>query len=417
MELRKLLIVLVAIAVCGVSLLASSPPDGSGWTGLWRVEQRSDNSDAQVYHVLVKTGKAMPQVEVFNVDWVNLAIVKVTTQGNLLRFSSEMGGKPFNFELTQNGGAMSGKWSLVHPQYPLRGHLVGRRMLAQDQWKPFEGVNRVQSPEGLIDLYGYLIEKAPRGGSDVFTKFWEDEVEPKFYPLLHDLMYGRGTLQEGLRQEQLSRIYTGLNENKLEIARNHVREHYKSVHKELTLKLKTEMKSLTVVLPPMKRLTTDTRAVGGFFFTFLNLAEVQSYNPDQLRFLLAQQILLHPVLAHYPRETTLAQELFKQGILIYFSSLIGSERDRPNFLLMSPEEVEKTEESLAALKKEIRANVNNADAALMKRFFSTPPRPGRLVAYELIKSVSSRYTLAQMLDLQTPDVVKQVLLYLGSSQK
>jgi hypothetical protein len=42
----------------------------------------------------------------------------------------------------------------------------------------------------IIDFAGFLYEHSPRDDFEAFQKYWDEEVEPKYYLFLHSLLYG-----------------------------------------------------------------------------------------------------------------------------------------------------------------------------------------------------------------------------------
>lgn len=279
---------LLLFASSPFSLEAAKP---SEWAGLWRLEQRAEGG-AQVYHLLVSSDAETPKFEVYSPDWLSFQVIDTSHQGTRVRLGMDIGGKPFSFDMQLEGESSKGNWSLLHPQYPLRGNLVGRRMLSAGNWRPFEGVNRLQTGQGLIDVSGYLLENAPLGNLDRFTAFWSTQVEPLVYPLIHQSLYGKGFLEEELKAEQLKFVYKALKQKQFRAYWEYFTKTYRKVHGDMVKKFPgIDIKNLLVTLPPFKDSRTVTRAVGGILFNFVDVKESRRFSRQKFPYFLAQQIL------------------------------------------------------------------------------------------------------------------------------
>ena len=336
----------------------------------------SEQLGLSIHHLFISDRLQPSTSQLYLSDWRGLPIITVSAKDSNLHVGLDRAGKPFSLDAKLEGTGLRGRWLLLSPQYPADGPLVGRKVLTLPEWRPFEGVNRLQTAEGLLDLVGYLFRNAPVESFQEFQAFWNSEAEPIFYPVLDQFLYGSRELEEGLKQKQLRILYRFVRQSELSTYSTRFAESYRKVHRDLAqLFPKIEMKNLVVAMPPLEGVATLTQVVGGVYFTFVDVKDSRKFSSRQLPYFLARHILTTPLLAARHRHAvTLAEKLFQEGMLAYFSSKLGYSKDRSAYLLMPEEEIQKAESTSAQYGKEMETNLRSRDPDLLKRYFSDSPR-------------------------------------------
>ena len=194
---------LIGFACCFSTAVAGA---SDSWTGVWRiVALQNDNSS--VYHLAVAE-KDEPSAQLYDEIGRPFPVREVQLNGSdlkLVAIFSHVKPVPLYFKATQEEGRLTGQWTFVHPQFQYGGKISGMRVMESSKWSPFEKLHE-QEESSLIDIAGFLLEKAPRKDLGDFINFWRQEVQPIFYFFFQQQIYGDGQDKEREKRE-LARVF------------------------------------------------------------------------------------------------------------------------------------------------------------------------------------------------------------------
>ena len=194
-------------AVLALGCFSPLRAEGSchGWDGLWRVIP-VDKSQGQALHLVLSESEDACQVVYYEYDFSRATEVRdLKLSSEQLEFSSSPAGRPFRISLLRDHSSLSGKLEFVHPQFRAVYERAGHRVTSNGSWSPVTTVQSAADELGIADLSLFLVDKAPKGSLAEFEEFWDREIEPTYYAVVQDVVYGpEGGLEE--RREHLSRI-------------------------------------------------------------------------------------------------------------------------------------------------------------------------------------------------------------------
>ncbi len=189
---------------------------------------------------------------------------------------------------------------------------------------------------------------------------------------------------------------------------------HREVHRDLVEALQgLDIISAIITLPPLKGLNSDVENLGGGLFSLVRLEDWAGVSPQQAPYFVAQQILRGPLYTRLPQLKNLALELYEKGLQTYLSSLLGYSDSPSDYLFLSENEIEQVERQSEKLKEEIRRSLIGFDPGLRTRLFSTPPRPGRWIAYQMVKQISKDLSPQELLDLGRKELLVKEVAYLS----
>ncbi|MGH9341411.1 MAG: hypothetical protein ACRD1R_17950 [Acidobacteriota bacterium] len=387
--------------------------DLSNWLGLWRIEQQSDAQNAVVYHLQISGDASALKLKLFSSEWLEVKVRSISKEPGQVTFYWEVGGKPFSMTLHPAQTGATGEWMLSHPQFPMKGAALARKVFSQANREPFEGTRRLQTAEGLVDLTGRLLKEAPLDSLEAFTAYWNKSFEPEYYPLVHDYLYGRQVLRKGLKGSQLKTVYEQLARASFKTHASEFSSLYTKVRRDLSQKFPDVLnKNALITLPPFSGAKSETKNFGGAIFTFVDVHSTKTLPREQLPYFIAHQVLITPLRLRHPAEGTLGLEIFKEGFRIYVSSQLGYSQNRSDAFLMTEEQMKEVDSNLAQYRSQIRNNVHSRSASLMRKYFADPPYAGRVVGYALIEKLSERFTPKELLDMQRPRLMEEIRAFL-----
>ena len=340
---------------------------------------------------------------------------RVSSDPESFRFVWEKSGVPLSVDVRlETPNRLRGRWTFVHPQYQYEGKAVAHKLLSVTHWTPFEGINKIQTADGLIDLAGYLAEKATTLGQREFIEFWDYEAEPDFFILFDRLIYGNKTVDRAHKKQLQEQIYQALTSGDVAANASRFSKMHREVHRDLVEALQgLDIISAIITLPPLKGLNSDVENLGGGLFSLVRLEDWAGVSPQQAPYFVAQQILRGPLYTRLPQLKNLALELYEKGLQTYLSSLLGYSDSPSDYLFLSENEIEQVERQSEKLKEEIRRSLIGFDPGLRTRLFSTPPRPGRWIAYQMVKQISKDLSPQELLDLGRKELLVKEVAYLS----
>ena len=177
------------------------------WDGVWRITTLDGGPRAVTYHLAV-SGSEERLVRLFNDSGRPLNVLSAEfDEAKLALVSSHVASRPLplRLEVTRSEDQLKGAWTFVHPQYAMGGVLRGVRVgeLTGD-WNPFDGL-RARRQGAFLDATTLLCESERWQTFEEFSEFWEQQVEPDFYFLLQNQLYG--DLEALGKKKELRRIF------------------------------------------------------------------------------------------------------------------------------------------------------------------------------------------------------------------
>jgi hypothetical protein len=241
-------ILLVALAgLTSVSAFASDDIADDPWIGLWRLNSGLEHTAA--LHVVVSRREGVYQASHYSQAFERrYDFDRLVIRGDSLYAEARGTSKPFVVELkTSSPGMASGVWKLVHPQFRTEIPMKGVRINGVNHWNAAE-LAKPRESGPLLNLFDVL-SKAPLDSQSGFERFWDEEVEARYYPLVQDVVYAPHLGRES-RMEKLRRLRERLNPEYFERARK-LGEVFKEVGLELEEKAKALSRKNVVVICPL----------------------------------------------------------------------------------------------------------------------------------------------------------------------
>lgn len=182
-----------------IFLLSISP-----WTGLWRVQMV--DSERAATHILVRPDLS---IELFEPNWSYIFIEEAHFNFNELKLVGRadagtqivdlhvnlIDSKRFEglVEMTIGGG-----------QFKAAAQVQGLKVVPFTPPEPPKWIADARAQDmSRIDILGKIVREAPRDSFDSFLKFWDQQIEWKYYIFLQSHLYGAQSNQ----QTRLSRLH------------------------------------------------------------------------------------------------------------------------------------------------------------------------------------------------------------------
>ncbi|MBI4444971.1 MAG: hypothetical protein HY645_03600 [Acidobacteria bacterium] len=169
---------------------------------------------AEVYHLLIK-GLDQSQIEIFSESGKSLEFQEPKIDdGDKLHVVIAAFPKPLpvSLRIRRVGDDVKGDWLFSHFQYQgVGGEIVGRRVSRHTEWAPFEQLRKVRE-EGIVDIMAYLRSQSPPRNPADFENLWNTRIEPVFYFLLDDWLYG-DFRDPDLKKKRLAQILSFLSQD------------------------------------------------------------------------------------------------------------------------------------------------------------------------------------------------------------
>jgi hypothetical protein len=407
-------ILLGLLLVTGFSSVAAAV-DSSPWLGLWRLEQRSP-AGAAVYHVQVSSLGQSPDVRLYNADWERQRLTNVSIRSDILQFTWEVTGRPILARLEVRTNRLTGNWNLIHPQYSMDGRLEAIKVITQPDWDPSGGFSELQAADGLIDFTGFLLN-SPHQTYEQFLRFWNSEVEPAFYPLLADLLYGTGVVEPDLRERQLRALYRQLQDPLFKSRARKVSGLYSSVHADLKRQLpEFSIKAAPITMPSMEGSAEGLLVLGGRIFVIIDIAALKESLETRLRYVLARMTLQGSVLSRH-RGNDPGITALRTGLLAHMTSRLGYSEKPSDYLLSSEEALQQVAKAESSYREQLAAMLGGSFRPEdVRRFFEVAPRPGGYIGYHFVASLLQSRSLTEILEMETPAIYAELRSYLSSGQ-
>ncbi|MEE8586743.1 MAG: hypothetical protein V3T83_18025, partial [Acidobacteriota bacterium] len=327
----------VALMLMAGLALPASLAAGSGREGLWHALEKENGS---TLFYLVYSEKEM---RAYSVDWERVHTkFDVSDDSNLIRFRIPVGTTHHQVEVRFDGqGRVSGKYTRPHVQFTWDMEWSARHVSTDPDWQPWGFLKEARG--GVIDMAGEVIRGGPFEDEKQFAAFWEQHIEPRYYPLLCATAYYDLSQPDFLkaRQGMLSAYYADLKENWEKLG---------AFSKGFAAIQGQVVKDLKKLYPWLKRpgylvaglssgkaeyayAALPARSVNPKRFLLLDAAWASaSLNETQLRYLTAQMLLTLEHLSFHPRDGSIRAEFLHRGIAAYLASRLDYSKDPKDFL-------------------------------------------------------------------------------------
>ncbi len=371
------------------------------WAGVWLLNIEGQEK-AHAFLAVSQTADKV-SVDYYNRAWERQALTEVGLKNGNLVFKSAPRAKTLQFQLAAAAaGKGEGSWSLIHPQAKMGGAIRARRVFAVNKWDPFEGLRAEVSPNQVIDLNKFLLDKAPRGSLQQFVSFWQAEVEPRFFVLIADLLYGKGGDLEPNRSIVLKPVFEVVKKGAYRQLSAQAAGELNRIISEIKQKQAEFYRENPIVLmPAFGGLETDAEFYNRRLYVRipLDLAARDYPGKSLSSFLAKQQLKLVTYHIFPPSDKRLGIEFIREGLA---SSLTVSKgfASSPDALFNLPAGTYKTESgNLADCKKRVLADLAKKDSQVVESLLgshSAESRKGRIAAYRFGEMVWSRFDLKQV---------------------
>lgn len=167
-------------------LLALNP-----WVGVWRVQLTDMVQPAT--HIFVHPDYS---VELYEPNWSQMYLINAEFLGDKLQLDcqADSGLQSVRLEVKLNGPkSFAGKTEIRigGGQFPAEAPVTGVKVLSYAAPEPPAWIKASRAPDvARVDILGLLVRQAPRDSFEEFVEFWDQQVEPKYYIYMHDVLYG-----------------------------------------------------------------------------------------------------------------------------------------------------------------------------------------------------------------------------------
>lgn len=186
-----------------------NPPtfgSSSPLSGLWHVVD--DDNMATMGFVVGREST----LKIYSPTWGELSEVPYSPGGRV-EFKIRWQGKEITFKGEIEQGILKGEWRRFHVQYEISGAWSARHVSPDPTWEPVgfekEKLHRV------VNVSQRIVDAMPFADYASFKRFWETEIEPRYYSLLTIYAYRSDGEKSGpaLREERLHALFAWLQKN------------------------------------------------------------------------------------------------------------------------------------------------------------------------------------------------------------
>lgn len=183
-----------------IFLLSISP-----WTGLWRVQMV--DSQRAATHILVRPDLS---IELFEPNWSYIFLEEVHFNYNELKLVGRADAGAQTVDLHVNlidSNRFEGlvEMTIGGGQFKAAAQVNGLKVVPYAPLEPPKWIAEARAEDsGRIDILGKLVREAPRESFEEFLRFWDRQIEWKYYIFLQADLYGA----QNDPQMRLSRLHT-----------------------------------------------------------------------------------------------------------------------------------------------------------------------------------------------------------------
>ncbi len=410
LRLTALTIVLMFASIGGLQAADDSPC--KAWAGVWHVVP-SVPGEGQAIHLSISTAEKPLRVLHFGYDFTTVHEGEaVKCDATNLSFDSLPMGKAFHLSLKRDGDKVTGEMSVVHPQFKKSYGRIGHRVTTQEDWDPIKGVSKSADDLGLINLTTKLIDEAPLDSLDKFESYWASKIEPEYYSVVQDVIYGPdGDLKE--RHQKLAVMLDKLTQKDFQ---SQVREMAK-LQKEVVEEVKKKAPDLYfpnvfLSMPSLGDFETSVLSIPGAILVRIGSDSVTLRGAD-LKAWLAQQHLTIPLYKAFPPiDQSLVARTIRQGLAIRFAVDKGF-AEYPMQVLGKPKP-EKGSDGISVpieLKKLFVAGIRNPVFAR-----KITDEQVIQVGYDFARQMTTAYSVPEILALDRGNMSERLWSYLTAVQ-
>ncbi len=391
----------------------------TGWTGAWVLCIQGDQKELGFAVVSESDGKVT--VRYYNRLWEPQDLGEQGVKNGNLVFSSTPHASTFRFELIAGApGRAEGTWTLIHPQAKKSGGIVARRVVSANNWDPFDGLRAQASPNQIVDLNKFLMDKAPRVSLQQFIRFWHSEVEPQFFVLLSDVFYGKKGELEPDFETLLRPVYESVRKKAYRDLSVQAASDLNRIIGEIKVKHSEFYRDNPMVLmPSFGRVKITSDFFNGRLYTRIGLdAVAKDYPGNGVKALLAKEALKF-VTYHFfpPSDKRLGIEFIREGLASYLTVSQGFSAN-PDAYLNLPAGTYKAQcDKLDEYKKRLLAQLEKKDDQTLQEMMgmqSAESRTGLMAAYRFGEMIWSRFDLKQVANMGPRGLILKMRDYLKS---
>lgn len=372
----------------------------SGREGLWHALEK-ENGSTLFYMVFSEK-----EIRAYSSDWERIN-TKFDVSSGLIRFRIPVGTEYHQVEARFENGGLSGSYVRPHVQFTWKMNWTAHRVHSRPDWDPwgFAGASR----GGVINLLADVIGGGPFQSEAQFTSFWEEKIDPLYYPLLVTTAYYDPAQPDfrKARQKMLSEYYRDVKANweKLAAFSKNFPALKARVSKDLA-KLYPWMKNpgnLVMGLSPGNAeyayAALPLKSANPRRFMVLDSAwACTSLNETQTRYFTAQVLLvLEHLLTNVP-DTSIRSEFLQRGLAAFLASRLTYSQDPKDYLYQMEQGQPEREKAFRAFALELSKKFKEQAFRVRKDFFLTDLRPSSyLFAYSFVQKLAQRFNPEEML--------------------
>jgi hypothetical protein len=391
------------------------------WTGAWVLAIQGDQKE--LGFAVVSESNDKVSVKYYNRLWEPQDLGEQGVKNGNLVFLSTPHASTFRFELVAGApGKAEGTWNLIHPQGKKSGRIVARRAVSVNNWDPFDGLRAQISPNQVIDLNKFLLDKAPRSSLPEFIRFWHSTVEPQFFVPMADLLYGK--------TGEVDPDFVTLLKPIFELVR-------KKSYRELSVQTAADLNRIvgeiklkhadfyrdnpTILMPSLGGLKTTSDFYNGRLHTRIGLdAVAKDYPGKALKAFLAKEEL-KLVTYHFfpPSDKRLGIEFIREGLASYLTVSQGFAASPDAYLNLPAGTYQAQCDNLGDYKKRLLAVLEKKDDQThqgMLGIQSAEARTGLMAAYRYGEMVWSRSDLKQVATMGPRGLILKMRDFLNSEK-
>jgi len=296
-RMKTVKILVVAFYIIGVSCLHSFAADP--WVGTWRCIVQKKSVDP--FHLIFSKENDKYRVAFIGSNWSAMEFATVHIEGNRAELRTPNRAKSGIYKIILEAGRLTGTVDLIHPQYKSRNEFWGEKVLETTQLSPQLKREDFSENEDYFDLHVQIYQYAPLDSTvEEFVRYWDKEIEPKYYVFLMDLTYPKsGGIKD--RNENLKRIFESL---KSEEYRKQV-EQFRSTWNRAIQQIKEKAPKLLFKNPFLGVPSTDPNAnkplvIDRSLFFRINPQQIVLCNYKNLQAWIIKEVLKMPSYRIFP---------------------------------------------------------------------------------------------------------------------
>ncbi len=361
--------------------------------GLWHaVDQRTGTT----FFFLVFNDQ---QSRLYGPNWERVNTT-VKVDGDALKFDYPKGLVTHKVEAKFEGGQLKGTFLRPHPQSPWKFEWKGRKVSNQADWDPWAFLE--ESKGGAINMLAGLVEAGPFENEEQLLKYWDQEVEPRYYPIMtHSVYTGTlGSFTAKNRELVRSQLFKHLQPRWKKL------EAYSDSFDKQVAQVSTDLKKLYPWLQWKGHLVASLsldaydyryRSLGvsrGHERPIMSIAAdwvADNLSPLQAKYLLAQGAL---TLAHIPRHgfgPHLRTVIAQRGMASFLAAKLDYSDKPEDYVFQRPAEVEELVQNFADFAAKLKKHFMDRSHISNEFFLSEHRSSSYRFAFGFVRMLSQRF--------------------------